>query len=73
MTPQRLRQTAALVPLLGLALLLPPLIALFTLPLTLGGVPLIVLYLFALWAVLIGAAAWLARRLDDADAGEPGG
>ena len=61
----RLRSAAALVPLLGLALLLPPLIALFVAPVRVFGIPLIVLYLFGLWAALIGAAGWLSRRLDD--------
>ncbi len=60
----RVRHAAAVLPLLGAFLLLPPLIALFTAPLRVFGMPLIVLYLFAVWAVLIAAAAWLAHRLD---------
>ncbi len=62
--PLRLRNAAMVVPLLGTLLLLPPLVALFTAPVTLFGIPLIVLYLFVLWAALIGAAFWLAHRLD---------
>ena len=59
----RLRNAAVLVPLLGLLLLLPPLIAPFTVPARMFGIPLVVLYLFGLWAALIATACWLARRL----------
>lgn len=62
----RIRSAAALAPLLGLVLLLPPLIALFTAPVRVLGIPLIVLYLFGLWAALIAGAARLARHLDTA-------
>lgn len=61
----RVRSAAALVSLLGLALLLPPLVAPFVSPVRVLGIPIIVLYLFGLWAVLIAAAAWLSRRLSD--------
>ncbi len=60
----RVRHAAAVLPLLGAFLLLPPLIALSTAPLRVFGIPLIVLYLFAVWAALIAAAAWLALHLD---------
>jgi hypothetical protein len=53
-------------PVFGLFLLMPPLISLFAAPAAFGGVPLIVLYLFAVWAGLIACAALLARRLDPA-------
>lgn len=62
-TTPRLRNAAVLAPLLGLLLLLPPLIAPFTAPVRVFGIPLVVLYLFGLWAALIAGAWWLARRL----------
>lgn len=62
---QRARHAAVLVPLLGLFMLLPPVIALFAGPWLPFGVPLIVLYVFGIWAALVAAAAWLAGRLDD--------
>jgi hypothetical protein len=57
------RSLALLLPLLGLFLLMPPAVLAFGIPRTIGGVPLIVLYIFAVWAFLIVSAAWLARRL----------
>jgi hypothetical protein len=50
-------------PLFGLALLMPPALLVFALPVELFGLPLIVLYIFGIWASLIGAAVFLARRL----------
>lgn len=58
------RSLALLLPLFGLFLLMPPAVLAFGMPTTIGGVPLIVLYIFAVWAILIVGAAWLARRLD---------
>lgn len=54
---------ALLLPLFGLFLLMPPAVLAFSMPATIAGVPLIVLYLFAVWGALIVGAAWLARRL----------
>ncbi|QJR14364.1 hypothetical protein [Usitatibacter palustris] len=62
--PGRIRDAAALLPLLGLALLMPPLITLFAVHREISGVPLIVVYVFSTWVGLIVAAALLARRLD---------
>lgn len=67
----RLHDVAVLLPCVGLALLMPPFIGLFTPPLTLFGIPLLVLYLFGVWALLIVVAAVLARRLAPADAPAP--
>lgn len=61
----RLRDAAMLLPAIGTFLFLPPAITLFVGTGTLGGVPLIVLYLFGVWLVLIACAAVLARRLAD--------
>ena len=63
--PGRVRDAAALLPLLGLVLLVPPLVTLFARSqLSIAGVPLIVVYVFATWIGLIAAAAALARKLD---------
>jgi hypothetical protein len=59
----RLRGAAVALPVLGLFLWLPPFVTLFTGPLRPFGVPLIVIYIFGVWAGLVLAAAWLARRL----------
>ena len=61
---QRMREAAVLLPLVGLFLLLPPLIGLFAAPLDIGGVPLVVLYLFAVWLGLVIAAMRLGRALE---------
>lgn len=60
----RLRDAAALLPLLGLLLLMPPVITLFAVRIGVGGVPLIVVYVFGVWLALIACAAVLAWRLD---------
>jgi hypothetical protein len=57
------QQLAFLMPLLGLFLLMPPAVLTFTMPTTVAGVPLIVLYIFAVWGLVIIGTALLARRL----------
>lgn len=59
----RTQNLAVLLPLLGLFLLMPPFIALFGAEPRAWGVPLAVAYLFGVWALLLVAAAWLARLL----------
>lgn len=54
---------AVLLPFIGLFLMMPPLIQLFVLDHDIGGVPLIVIYLFGVWIALVACAAWLSRRL----------
>lgn len=61
--PGRIRDAAALLPVLGLVLLMPPVITLFAGPYEVAGVPLSVAYLFGAWLGLIALAALLARRL----------
>ncbi|MDM0043835.1 hypothetical protein QTH91_05005 [Variovorax dokdonensis] len=60
----RARNLAALLPVVGLLLLTPPLVTLFT-GRMLFGIPLIVLYLFGIWGVLVLAAGVLSTRLRD--------
>lgn len=65
----RTRDVAALLPVLGVFLLMPPVITLFAADADVGGVPLIVIYLFGVWLALIAGAAVLARRLAPPRAG----
>jgi len=61
--PARVQDAARLLPLVGVILLMPPVVSLFVADAMVGGMPLIVVYLFCTWLALIGCAAWLARRL----------
>jgi hypothetical protein len=60
---QRLRDAATVLPFVATILLMPPLIGIFAAPVAPGGIPLIVLYVFAVWAAVILSAFILARRL----------
>jgi hypothetical protein len=62
--PGRARDWARVVTLLGVVLLMPPAVTLFVTDARIGGMPLIVAYLFAVWLALIGCARLLAHRLD---------
>lgn len=62
---ERARDAAGLLPLLGLALFVPPVITIVAAHgADLAGIPLIVAYVFGAWLGLIAAAALLARRLE---------
>ena len=63
----RARDAGLVLPLAGLVLVAPPAVNLFTADLTILGVPLIAVYLFAVWGLLILCAQRLSRRLDEAD------
>lgn len=69
--PRRWRDLAILLPVFGALLLLPPIVALTVPAGTLGNVPVIVLYLFGVWAALILAAALTARGLRGAARSPP--
>lgn len=60
---RKIRDGAMIMPLFGLMVLTPPIANLFAVSGRLFGVPIIVTYIFAVWAVLILGAALLARRL----------
>lgn len=66
------RDAAALLPVAAAALLLPPFILVFAAPVHIAGIPLIVVYVFGVWAVVVLCAWLLARRHaevpDDMDA-----
>ncbi|MCC7281125.1 MAG: hypothetical protein IT556_02005 [Acetobacteraceae bacterium] len=60
--------------ILGVVLLVPPVLAVFNREDRVLGVPLLYLYLFAAWALLIALAALVAVRIvPDADAAPPDG
>ncbi|MBL8482651.1 MAG: hypothetical protein JNJ60_10665 [Rhodocyclaceae bacterium] len=42
-----------------------PLLSLFNLPHTVLGIPLLYVYVFAAWAIMIGFMAWLVERRKD--------
>ncbi len=67
---RRLREVAVLLPLGGIVLTMPPMASVFALPVRLGGVPLVVGYIFLVWALLILAARAIGRRLAARDGGE---
>jgi len=49
------------------ALLVWPLLAIPNRPVLVAGIPALVLYLFAVWAGLLGVLAWAARRTREED------
>ena len=53
--------------LLGLILLMPPVVSVFNHEVRVLGIPLLYLYLYAAWALLIVLAAAAARSIDQAD------
>ena len=81
LTYQKARDRAFMLPLVGLILLIPPFADIFQLDTNVFGLPFTVLYLFAVWALLILGAAVLSRQLheqedydrDDYDGGTDAG
>ena len=67
---RKLRDAAILLPLGGLVLIMPPLASVFALPVRVAGVPLVVAYIFVVWALLIVAARLIGRRLGRTERGE---
>ena len=57
---------AVLFPLFS-ALLVWPLLTVANRPVLLAGVPALVLYLFAVWGIIVGVLAWASRRSDAED------
>ncbi|MBV0890873.1 hypothetical protein KTN05_03300 [Paracoccus sp. Z118] len=60
---RRLRDAAFVVPVFALLLLLPPFLNLFRVGRMLFGIPLEVVYLFAIWTALVAGAFVLSRHL----------
>ena len=63
---QSARDAAMVLPFGAAVLLLPPVILVFATPAAPAGIPLIVVYVLAVWAAVILAAFLLARRLGGA-------
>lgn len=64
---RKMTDRAMALPLLGVFALLPPFATVFEIDTRLAGIPLIALYLFVVWGLLIAGAARLARPLRDQD------
>ncbi len=62
---RKTRDRALILPLAGLILLTPPVAGIFHLDAKIAGIPFTVVYLFAVWALLIAGSAALSRRLRD--------
>ena len=71
---RKLRGGMLLLTMMGACLMLPPLVYVFDQPIAHFGIPQIVLYLFALWLLLIVGTALLTHALpregSEADPGE---
>ena len=63
LTSRRVRDRSVILLLIGLALLVSPMAGIFEIDAKLGGIPVTLIYLFAVWAGLIAGAAALSRRL----------
>jgi len=71
---RKARDRAAILPLVGAVLFLPPAAAIYRVDMTVAGMPLLVVCVFGVWAALIAGAAALAPRLgESASAEDPGG
>ncbi|WP_372501379.1 hypothetical protein P7L66_20155 [Tistrella mobilis] len=60
---QGIRDLAGVLPYAAILLLMPPIILIFTAPVQIAGIPLIVVYLFGVWALIVAGAFVVAERL----------
>lgn len=60
---RKARDAALLLPLVGFIALMPPVAGVFAIEGTLFGVPVVLLYVFLVWGVLIALAVRVARAL----------
>ncbi len=63
MSWQKARDAIMALTVFGAVGFLPPVLPFFDRPVTLFGMPLIVVYVFGAWLALIGAACWLSYKL----------
>lgn len=61
---------ARILPVAAAILLLPPFILIFAAPAAIAGVPLIIVYVFGAWAVIVLAAWLVARRVETPDSAD---
>ena len=60
---RKTRDRSLILLVLGFVLLMPPVATMFNIDGRLLGIPVALIYLFAIWAALIVCAAWLAGPL----------
>lgn len=65
-----MRDAAVVLPAAVIFLFLPPFILIFTAPVHVVGIPLIVFYVFGVWAAAVVCAWIIARRLAPAGAAD---
>jgi hypothetical protein len=58
---------AVVVTVFGLFALMPPILTIFDREVAVFGIPLLHLYCFGLWLLLIAASAWISAQLRDAE------
>lgn len=63
MSWQKARDGILVLTLFGALGFMPPFLPFFDRPISIFGMPLIVVYVFGAWLVLIALACWLSRRL----------
>ena len=75
---RRWQDAAFVIPVFAVLVMLPPFLNLFAVRRMVFGLPLEVVYLFTIWAVLVGCGVMLSRRLPhqiepsaDADSPDP--
>jgi hypothetical protein len=66
---RKARDAGLILPLLGAAALMPPVASAFAIEGRLFGVPVVLLYVFGVWALLILLAVRVARALSRGEAG----
>ncbi|MBU1175777.1 MAG: hypothetical protein KKH72_10290 [Alphaproteobacteria bacterium] len=64
---RRIETGALFLPIFGALLIVPPLVGVFNVPIAIFGLPVVAIYLFAVWLGLIVATAVMSRRLDRAE------
>ena len=70
-TGGRLTDRAFVLPVVAFFLLTPPIFSIFNAPKLVFGIPLLHVYCFAVWLIVIACGGWLARRMI-AEEGEAG-
>lgn len=68
---RKVRERSIALLLVGVAFLMPPIAGISLLDGEVGGMPIPMLYLFAIWALLIVGAKLLARPLRDSEESRP--
>lgn len=61
--PRRYRLLAFFLPVAGLFLIMPPFVFVFDHPGTVLGIPVIIAFLFGVWALMILGTRWLQKKL----------